>query len=89
MVNLDTFAYSNQLRTDSLQFFLGLAQKTSNLGLLTMETTVSKQPATIGLPPIQPIQFLKSWCSITNLLHIHTAPDQHDHNALLKTGRGG
>ena len=37
LVNLDTFAYSNQLRTDSLQFFLGLAQKTSN-SLLTAQT---------------------------------------------------
>ena len=56
LVNLDTFAYSNQLRTDSLQFFLGLAQKTSNLGLLNarleMRSTPVKHPLSSTSSPL-------------------------------------
>ena len=34
LVNLDTFTYSNQLKTDSLQFFPRLVTKSLNFGIL-------------------------------------------------------
>ena len=40
LVNQVTYTYSNQVRTDSLQFFLRLVQKSFKLGLLVGEVSI-------------------------------------------------